>query len=171
MPFLEADFKDNNQFLLSYYGNQFALGFKGSKQFIEKSYNLCSNHSISTGRLIYFQSDFSYILTTKKKIINGLKNYFINELKVNKILPLIKDEIVEDEDKDSIDYIIEYNEEAISKIAQEKTENFILKYIKEDNFMVPINKEISNLFYETSLFKKPSGREGLSDLTDVWDDV
>lgn len=166
---LENDFiNTNNKFLISHYGNANALGFKGTKQFIEKAYNLCFNHGITDGRLICLEDGFYYILTNRDKLFKGLKSYFVNELKFKKILPFIKDQWNDDESE----YLIEYNEDAIEKLAQQKTEDFILKYIVEDNFMMPFETFVNNQFYETRLLnQKFVGKNTLNDLENVRDDV
>lgn len=138
---LNEDFKNTtNSFILSLYGSSLVLAFKGSKDFIKRSYNLCYNYSITNGNLLHFDGEIYYIIikkekngiTPKERLRKGLNLYFINEIKMNKEIPLLKDQWNNDESE----YLIEYDEAKIQKMASIRTDEFIIANIKEDNFMM-----------------------------------
>lgn len=161
-PTLNEDLQSDpsNKFLLSYYGNEHALGFKGTKEFVKKGYNLAYNYGITNGSLLCFDENFCYVLTTKDKLYNGLVNYFVGELKYNNEIPTIKGEW-----NDVFGWVEEeYDEKAIENLAKEKAENFIKEKIIEENFMSSFSPTPSTAidFYEMSLSKQ-KGSQYLSD--------
>lgn len=164
----------NNKFYLSTYGSILALGFCGADDFINRSYNMSYNHSIARGELKILEEGFKYCLTTKEKLIAGLKNYFINEIKfLRDILPL-KEETIESENEDgtwNLEYVMEYNEPEIEKLAQTKLDEFLEKYIEPKSFMVPPEKNIDNSIYEISMDKgRGMTHFALKDLVGARDD-
>lgn len=125
--------EETGTFLLGPYGNVQAFGFKGDKDFVRRSYNLCYNYGITNKRLHKLSEGLYYVVTNEKNILEGLKNHFVNEIKYTKEISLLKDEY--DENNEVEPYLIQYDEEKIDKLATDRAAEFFAKKIILSNFM------------------------------------
>jgi ribosomal protein L37AE/L43A len=166
---LVDEFKDPaNKIYLSTYGAIYALGFTGKQDFINRSHNMAYNHSITNNTILKeVQAGLWVCRTSKERLANGLKNYFINEIKYTREIPPLKDEYVEipnGTEEPDLEYIIEYDDAAIEKLAETKTSDFIEKYIIPKTFMIAEDSTINNHFYEVSFEKAGNEEESGLDL-------
>lgn len=117
---------ETGEFLLSRYGNTFALAFKGDAAFIERGYNFAYNFcAINNGALMTLTQDMSYVLTSPVKIMAALKLYYYNQVIRNKEVAVSFD----DEGQIHID------EAAAEQISMDKAQKFFDEKIKKENFM------------------------------------
>ncbi len=77
---LSEDLAVNGSFIRTFHGSHLALGFRGPKDFIERGFNLCRNHSITKGRLHWKHDRLAYILTSEDLLRAGLAAQFYGEL-------------------------------------------------------------------------------------------
>lgn len=117
--------EETGEMLLSHYGNTFALGFKGSADFIERSYNFAYNFCATNGSLMEISQQMSYVLTNPVKLMNALKLYYYNEVIM---LDKVRNEL-DDEGKLIVDEV------AAEKLSTELAQQFFDVKIKKENFM------------------------------------
>ena len=67
-------------YISSYSGSADAFYAEGDKDFVKRFDNLCFNFKITNGKLHKIFGNMFYVLTTKKKLIAGLKQCFYLEL-------------------------------------------------------------------------------------------
>jgi hypothetical protein len=125
------------QFLLSWYGNGYALGFAGDEDFIERCFNWTHNTGVISlnQRLEWFYGKggrFAYVCPqTTEDILIGLTAQFRVEIIQDKEVPLLKDEW----DDENECPILEYDEKAINRLAHERAKAFFEDRIVLENFM------------------------------------
>jgi hypothetical protein len=121
------------KFLITWWGNGIALGFKGELKAIERCYNWASNTGVTRGILhwIYDIASIGYVLTNQNDLMKGLIAQFRAEIIMSKEIPLLEDRIEEE----TQEIIIEYNEPLIHKMAVEKANEFMKSKIVVENFM------------------------------------
>lgn len=122
IPTLE---NESGKYLLSHYGNTFALGFKGDADFIQRSYNFAYNFCATNGSLIELGMDISYIITSPEKLMKALQLYYYNEVIRNREVSVSFNEEGE----------ITVDEVNAEKLAEEKAKAFFEKNIIKENFM------------------------------------
>lgn len=133
----------NGKYHLSFYGAQFALGLRGNKEFITKAYNLLHNNSVSNGKLHWFYDQFAYVvIESKKRLLDGLIRQFRGEIILNKEIEYKKEVF----DEETQAFWVEYDDEKIDKLAQDKAEKFMQEKIIIDNFMVNLGKFTPSIY-------------------------
>lgn len=135
---LIQDCQNNHPMLLSSYGNNLALGFKGEPDFIERCYNWTVNTGVigKGARLTWYYERFTGRLAyvcpkSKEAIIKGLILQFAAEIIQSREIPPLKDIYKED-----IGPILELDEIAIEKLASSRAELFMLEHVVQDDFVL-----------------------------------
>lgn len=141
---------ETGKFLLSFYGNSFALGFKGDNKFIQRCFNWAHNHSVTSGGLHWFYDHggkLAYILIkSREDIIKGFAAQFRSDIIMGHEVPPLKDEM----NPRTLDYILEYDEEKIEKMALERAEKFFAERVELENFLSRIPFSLAPV-YEMSV--------------------
>jgi hypothetical protein len=144
---------ESGKFLLSFYGNILALGFKGEKDFIRRCHNWAHNYSITSGGLHWFYEQggaLAYVLVkSRDDILRGLAQQFRADIIISReILPL-KEELNYEFDPENEESALKYNEKKIEKLAWERAENFFKERVELENFLSRIPTSIAPA-YEVS---------------------
>lgn len=117
---------ETGEFLLSHYGNGFALGFKGDEQFIDRGYNFSVNFGVTNGSLLKESEKMSYVLTTKEKLFHALKLYYYGRVLGRKEIPV-------NIDLETNECIVD--EKQAEELAEKHAKFFMENVLKEVNFM------------------------------------
>ncbi len=144
MTNLISDVENHNPFLLSVYGANYALGFKGDSSFINRCYNWATNTGVvhKGARLLwYYEKDtgrLAYVCPKSvSKIIEGLKLQFRAEIIASREIPPLRDELVESEDE-AVEpvYHLEFDETGIEKLSAQRADEFMSAHVMKDNFVL-----------------------------------
>jgi hypothetical protein len=139
------------QFIQCWWGSNIALGFKGdprvpyeSNKAIERCYNWAANTGVTRGRLhwMYDRSSIGYVVTCQADLLRGLINQFRADIIMSREIKPLEERWQEDEEKDTAEVIISYDEPKIEAMATERANRFIAERVEQDNFL---NGLISNL--------------------------
>lgn len=138
---------EKGDFLLSYYGAQMALGFKGDLAFIRRCYNWAENSGvIGKGASLHWFYDedgkMAYVCPpTKDHIRNGLIAQFRAEIIHNSdVIPIKK----EWDDENGL--TLEYDESQVESLAVQRADDFIANRIKPDSFMAYNPRNIGHIY-------------------------
>lgn len=147
IPAFRSIADETGDFLISYYGAQMALGFKGPLDFIRRCHNWAENTCvIGKGASLHWfygeDGNMAYICPqTREDIHRGLVSQFRAEIIRDKEVPLLKNEYDEDSGWD-----IEFDEAEIEKLAIQRADDFINNRIKQDYFLVNDPKNIGYIY-------------------------
>lgn len=116
--------EEKGEFLLSHYGNVFALGFRGDAGFLERAHNLAFNYSMTNGAIMSLGDNFRYIITNPERILKALECYFYNEVIRERLVAVSfsENDIIIDEDR-------------TMDLARQSAQDFFDQRIKKENFM------------------------------------
>lgn len=128
---------ENGEFLLSFYGSEYALGFRGERDFIERGYNFAYNFSATSGKLHWFHDGMAYVLTSQEKLFNALKTCFYNEIIKFKEVPTLSEE----KDEENGGKLFVWNEELLEQRAAEMANKFLETKVKKEDFMLNIERQ------------------------------
>jgi hypothetical protein len=145
------------QFLLSFYGRNLALGFRGPKDFVERGGNMAYNSGMTNGRLHWLHNTLGYILTDEERLMKGLKRHFYGEIIMNGEVPHLKCE-VNDEGVE-----IEYDEPYLNKLAEERARAFREDHIESLNFMMYHAASLAPIYALSSSISGPNINEKSED--------
>lgn len=140
---------DVGEWLISSYGENLALGFKGSPSFIRRCYNWAVNtcvihrgqslhwyHEAVTGKLAYIcPRDVA-------AIERGLAVQFRAEIIQNREVPLLKDGWNDETEEP----VIEYDEPAIDQLAGGRARAFMAERIVRDNFVLGRPSDVAPIY-------------------------
>lgn len=133
---------ENGEFLLCPFGRAYSFGFHGPPDFIWRAYAFCQNRSIisRSATLHWFHGangPLAYVITTKERILAGLKSQFRGEIVTNREVPLIRDEWLDgEEDNDPCVHRLEIDEEKVNSLAAERAYHFLTYDIINDPLMM-----------------------------------
>lgn len=139
--------EETGEFLLSYYGAQMALGFKGDLAFINRCFSWAENTGvIGRGAGVHWfygvDGKLGYVCPPDKATIRkGLIAQFRTEIIQSNRVAKIRDIWSEEEGLD-----IEYNEEAVNQLAEQKADEFMAIRIKHDCFLATDPKNIAPIY-------------------------
>ena len=137
---------ENGKYLLSFYGNSLALGFKGDNDFIRRSFNWAHNHEVTKGSLHWFYGDggkLAYVLIkSREDIVSGFARQFRAEIIMNHEIPSLRDEF----DPENGESILEYDEKKIDKLAQKRAEEFFAERVELENFLSRIPMSLAPVY-------------------------
>lgn len=146
-PTVTSIMDETGEFLISYYGAQMALGFKGPLDFIRRCHNWVENTCvIGKGASLHWfygeDGNMAYVCPqSKEDIRRGLILQFRAEIITNKEIPLLKSEYDEE-----IGLTIEYDEEKIEALAAQRADYFMENRIKHDYFLANDPKNIGHIY-------------------------
>jgi hypothetical protein len=136
--------EESVRFIQCWWGSNIALGFKGdpttpveSLAAIERCYNWASNTGVTRGRLhwLYDTASIGYVVSCPADLLRGLISQFRADIIMSREVPPLTDAFVEDEEKDTAETIIEYDDPRIEGMATERAHRFMAERIEQDNFL------------------------------------
>lgn len=147
MTRLLDELSDTNQFLLTFYGNKLALGFRGTPSFIERSFNLAYNCDITNGRLHWLSrntqggTSLAHIVigpkrdtkgnvtTPEERLVRGLATHFYQELIGTRDVVAVNADVEDEEPR--------YDEVELERRSRKMAEDFRATRIVSECFMEP----------------------------------
>ncbi len=156
--------EETGKVFLSSYGNEFAFGWIGDAEFMTRMENLVFNYGLSTGKgytvkynlikpkfhTIY--SGMSYILTSVDRLMAGLTNFYINQVKQGKDYPPEIRKVIYDEEGTFVD--VQWEEDVVFDLAFDRAQKYYEEIIIQSNFMYDINSEDAYTYKYHDLAKK-----------------
>ncbi len=128
----------SNQMLLCPYGDQFALGFKGTKDFIERGFNLAFNYGMTNGQLRMLYDSCGYVFTDLERIKRGFASYFYGELRrTGEVKPLV-------EGTYENGYESVYDEAALESLSARKADSFMAEHVDHVSFMLATDNRLAH---------------------------
>lgn len=126
--------QESGQFLVSRWGSNLALGFKGDKSFIERSHAWAINTGLSQGELKWVYGvggKIAYVtVKSREKIKKAVTMQIRADIISDKEVPLLPDEI----DPKTGSTSIVFNDPVIDSLAAERAERFMEK-IEDQPFL------------------------------------
>lgn len=156
-------YNETGEIMLSLYGSEFALGWRGDAEFMTRMENLVFNFSLSSGKgytiinniitpkFNKVHDGLTYVLTTIEKLMSGLTIYFKGEmLLITKDYP--EEAIERKYDEDGEELVLErvYRDDIFFDLAYEKAEAFYNDKIQKINFMYGIENPDATVFRVSS---------------------
>lgn len=151
--------EETGEFLISYYGAQMALGFKGDLNFIRRCYNWAENTGVvGKGASLHWFYDengkMAYVCPpTKEHIRNGLILQFRAEIIYEQEVKPLREEWSDDNG-----LMIEYDEVAVESLAAQRADDFIANRLVPDCFLVNNPRNIGHV-YTWSLHRETDNGE------------
>ncbi len=140
---------DAGEWLISSYGENLALGFKGSPSFIRRCYNWAVNTSvIRRGQSLHWMYEavtgkLAYICPQDAATIErGLAAQFRVEIIQNREIAPLKDEWNEEADE----RVLELDEAAIDRLALQRAQAFMRDRIVRDNFVLSRTSDVAPIY-------------------------
>lgn len=123
---LQSELDLGNQYLLMDFGDRLALGFRGTADFIRRSFTFAKNTRVTMGELHRLSDDLSYVLIdSQERLLRGLKWQSYVEL-LSRATPLKEVDVEEGT-------MAEYDEESLEAQADQAARAF-LAAIPRENF-------------------------------------
>lgn len=147
MTLLE-DVSLNEPFLLSSYGENLALGFKGTPDFIER----CHNWAVNTGVIGLGQSlhwyyervtgKLAYVCPKNHAAIErGLALQFRAEIIQAKEIPPLKEGWTEDDE-----FELELDEKRVDALANQRAKTFMAENVIKDSFVLGRSQSVGDVY-------------------------
>ncbi len=145
-------------FLLCWYGNGLALGFRGSSESVERCYNWCHSTGTARGALhhVYERSErgVSYVMVrSMDQLKAGLKAQFRAEAIMRREMTPLEDRYVEAPDTDDeadlgVDTgpVLTYDENRLDSRANQRAEDFLRDRIVYVNFLGAIPTSVATTY-------------------------
>lgn len=132
------------QYLQCWWGNGLALGFKGDPAAIERCYNWAVNTGVTRGRLLwlYDRESIGYVYTNHDDLMKGLLAQFRADVIMGREVPLLRDE----ENEETGEVTIEYDEGAIDALVQARVTLFIAERLINENFMSSMSDSLAPIY-------------------------
>ncbi len=140
---------DVGEWLISSYGENLALGFKGSPSFIRRCHNWAVNTCvINRGQSLHWYHEavtgkLAYVCPRDMAAIeNGLAAQFRIEIILAQEVPLLKNGW----DDETEWPVVEYDEAAIERLARQRAQTFMRDRIVRDNFVLSRCSDIATVY-------------------------
>lgn len=147
--------QDAGDWLISSYGANLALGFKGTPDFIERCFNwavntgvvhkgqrLCWFHEAVTGKLAYVCPK------SIAAIERGLALQFRAEIVLSREIPPLKEEWTEDDE-----FVLELDEERLDELAGQRAKVFMAERLIRDSFVLGRPQGVGEVYGLGSLWR------------------
>lgn len=161
MPTLLDDATTNGQFLLTYWGNDLALGFRGEPDFIRRCHNWAVNHDLAKGELHWpFDKTgrLAYVLVEgRDAIARALAAQFYGEIVTSHEVPWVNDCTWNPEDDTFTEG--EVDETAVAKLAASRAEAFLSEHVKTEPFLMKLPTSMAPTYEMTSTSRESSPEE------------
>ncbi len=140
---------DVGEWLISSYGENLALGFKGSPSFIRRCYNWAVNTCvIGRGQSLHWYYEavtgkLAYVCPRDMAAIEaGLAAQFRAEIIQNREVPLLKDSW----DDETESPVVEFDEARIDAMASQRAKAFMTDRIVRDNFVLSRASDVAPIY-------------------------
>lgn len=138
-------------FIIAYWGNGLALGFKAdpkrpliAQEAIQRCFNWACNTGVTRGRLhhVYDKSAIGYVLTTHADLFKGLIAQFRAEIIMGREVP----PLVDKEDEETGGWDIQYDEPLVERMATERANRFMEEQVSYDNFLSNLTTSLAPVY-------------------------
>ena len=151
---LIPDIEQNYPWMLSSYGSNLALGFKGTPDFIARCFNWAVNTGVvgPGGQLIwYYEAEtgrLAYICPKSLRAIKrGLYLQFQAEIILGKEVPVKKDRSKDEEWHENPEGdLLEFHDWQIARLAGKRVKMFMKNHIVKDSFFLRFPESVGNVF-------------------------
>jgi DNA-binding HxlR family transcriptional regulator len=111
--------------------------FFGDQEFLERTKILCENYGLLwRGAFHTFKEHHLYILTPLDRLKSGLLEYFRGEVIFEKQQEInYKTTELKDELGDTVEIMVDWCEEAVMLLAQQKLDRFLSEKVKYENLL------------------------------------
>lgn len=155
------DVKNNGPFMLSTYGAHYALGFKGTPDFIHRCFNWAVNTGVvgKGGQLMwYYEAEtgrLAYVCPKSLKAIkNGLYLQFQAEIIMNREIAPLEDRSRDDEwiEKHHVEESFDgtptskYDDWKIARLAARRVKEFMKDHIIKDSYFLHRPESLGNIY-------------------------
>lgn len=152
---------DEGEWLLSSYGLNLALGFKGTPEFIQRCFSWATNTGvIHKGQSLnwYYEAVTGKIAYVCPKdvaaIERGLALQFRAEIIMNREIAPLKEGWTENDE-----WELEYDEPAIERLAGQRARQFMEERVVRDNFVLGWPQDVGTVYSVVGLRDRSQDRE------------
>ena len=151
--------QETGKFIFSTYGEYKALIFQGDSDFLKRCENLVINFGLlGRAAIREWTENRIFILAPEERIMQGLIDYFIGEIVMEKQDIDYKEEIIEDDEK--FDINISYDENKVLELARIRMTDFWTNRVEQSTILGNFYQSTNDNGYGTGRIREESEKNG-----------